>query len=109
MGGMAPASRYHTGVKSMDSYVRGQPTNHWASCWIRTCCEHSSHSMSRSLKIETAVCDHISHSMSSLLKNETNVYEHSFHPVSSSLKNEPGTCEHSSYSVSSSLKNEIDA
>jgi hypothetical protein len=50
--------------------------------------------------------EHSSLSVSSSLKNETDTYEHSSLYVSISLKIETDGYEHSSLSVSSSLKNE---
>jgi hypothetical protein len=50
--------------------------------------EHSSLSISISLKNETDKHDHSSLFLSSLLRNEVDKYEHSFLSVSSSLKNE---------------------
>jgi hypothetical protein len=70
--------------------------------------EHSSLSVSSSLKNETENYEHSSLSMAILLKNETDNYEHSSLSVSSSLKNETVKYEHSSLSVSILLKNETD-
>ena len=89
MGGMAPASGLHTRVKFLVSYVRGQPTNLWTSCWLRTCCEHSSHSVSSSLKNETDAFEQSSHSVSSLLKNETDVLNNSYFLFQACVKMKP--------------------
>ena len=77
MGGMAPAYGLHIGVQFLASYVRGQPTNLWISCWLRTCCECSSHSVSSSLKNQIDAFEQSSHSMSSSLKNEIDLLKNS--------------------------------
>ena len=95
MGGMALASGHHIEIKSLVSYIRGKPANLKISCWLRIFSDHSSLSVSSSLKNETDACDHSSHSVSSSLKNEIDAYEHSSHSTSRSVINEIDLLKHS--------------
>ena len=103
MGGMAPASRYHTGVNSLVSYVMGQPTNLWTSCWHRTVLKHSYFLFQACVKMKQVSSSIVYLLVSRLHKNET-ILEHSSLSMSSSLKNEIDVLKHSYFMFQACVK-----
>ena len=101
---MFPVSGHHDGFKTLYYYVRGKPTNLWTSCWLITVSDHSSYSVSSSLKNETNACEHSYDYVSSSLKKEMNILKHSYFYVSILRKNEIGTHKHSYFLFQACVK-----